>query len=57
MPVFVADGDGKDDRIYYLDIPAPVFTIPIGHENPNTKYEYKKLAEKTNGKMLPLRLQ
>ncbi len=47
----------SDDRIYYLDIPAPVFTIPIGHENPNTKYEYKKLAEKTNGKMLQLRLQ
>jgi hypothetical protein len=44
----------SDDRIYYLDIPAPVFTIPIGRSNPNTKYEYKTVAEKTGGKMLEL---
>jgi len=47
----------SDDRIYYLDIPAPVFTIPIGKDNPSTKYEYRTLAEKTHGKMLQLRLE
>ena len=47
----------SDDRIYYLDIPAPVFTIPIGHSNPATKYEYNTLAEKTGGKMLQLTFQ
>ncbi len=44
----------SDDRIYYLDIPAPVFTIPIGKANPSTKYEYQTLADKTGGKLLPL---
>lgn len=47
----------SDDRIYYLDIPAPVFTIPIGKSNPSTIYQYKTLAEKTKGKMLELSLQ
>lgn len=47
----------SDDRIYYLDIPAPVFTIPIGKSNPSTQYEYKKLAKKTKGKLLELRLE
>ncbi len=44
----------SDDRIYYLDIPAPVFTIPIGKANPSTRYEYQTLADKTDGKLLPL---
>ncbi len=47
----------SDDRIYYLNIPAPVFTIPIGKSNPSTKYQYKTLADKTNGKMLELKFQ
>jgi len=47
----------SDDRIYYLDIPAPVFTIPIGKANPSTKYQYQTLADKTGGKMLQLELQ
>ena len=46
----------SDDRIYYLGIPAPVFTIPIGKSNPNTKYQYQTLADKTGGKMLQLEL-
>lgn len=46
----------SDDRIYYLDIPAPVFTIPIGKSNPSTKYQYQTLADKTGGKMLQLEL-
>lgn len=44
----------SDDRIYYMDIPSPVFTIPIGKANPSTKYEYQTLADKTGGKLLPL---
>jgi len=46
----------SDDRIYYLDIPAPVFTIPIGKSNPSTNYQYQTLADKTGGKMLQLEL-
>jgi len=46
----------SDDRIYYLDIPAPVFSIPIGKSNPSTKYQYQTLADKTGGKMLQLEL-
>lgn len=47
----------SDDRIYYLDIPAPVFTIPIGRADPNTWHEYNTLAEKTHGKLLQLNFQ
>jgi hypothetical protein len=47
----------SDDRIYYLDIPAPVFTIPIGRADPNTWHEYNALAEKTHGKLLQLTFQ
>ncbi len=52
---YVLMGDEpSDDRIYYLDIPAPVFTIPIGRSDPNTWHEYNTLAEKTHGKLLQL---
>ncbi|MBI3773179.1 MAG: hypothetical protein HY272_10840 [Gammaproteobacteria bacterium] len=44
----------SDDRIYYLNIPAPVFTIPIGQSDPGTKVEYQSLADKTHGKLLQL---
>jgi hypothetical protein len=44
----------SDDRIYYLDIPSPVFTLPIGRSNPTTLWEYQTLADKTGGKMLQL---
>jgi hypothetical protein len=47
----------SDDRIYYLDILAPVFTIPIGRADPNTWHEYNTLAEKTHGKLLQLTFQ
>ncbi len=47
----------SDDRIFYLDIPAPVFTIPLGHDNTFTRHAYQRLADKTGGKMLELRLQ
>ena len=42
----------SDDKIGYLDIPAPVFTLPLGRTNPTTIWEYKTLADKTGGKML-----
>lgn len=47
----------SDDRIYYLDIPAPVFTLPLGRSNPTTLWQYQTLADKTNGKMLHLNLK
>ena len=42
------------DKIVYFNIPAPVFTLPIGAENPDTNWEYRTLAEKTGGKMMHL---
>lgn len=47
----------SDDRIYYSDIPRPVFTIPIGKTNADTLYAYEKLARETRGKMLQLVFQ
>jgi hypothetical protein len=47
----------SDDRIYFLDIPAPVFTLPIGRDDPMTIWEYQRLADKTGGKMLQLKFQ
>ena len=31
------------DRIRYLEIPAPVFTLPIGKSNPEATWEYCRL--------------
>lgn len=55
---YVLIGDEpSDDRIYYLDIPSPVFTLPIGKSNPNTTWEYQMLADKTKGRMLHLKFE
>jgi hypothetical protein len=42
------------DRIIYFNIPSPVFTLPIGRDNPDTNWHYQKLADETGGKMLHL---
>ncbi|MFQ5469687.1 MAG: hypothetical protein ACE5EH_05195 [Gammaproteobacteria bacterium] len=47
----------SDDRIMYLKIPAPVFTIPLGKLNPTTLWEYETLAKKTNGKILQMEIK
>ncbi|MGD8570799.1 MAG: hypothetical protein PVJ39_22125 [Gammaproteobacteria bacterium] len=47
----------SDDRIHYFDIPSPVFTLPIGKQNPETTWAYQKLADETGGKMLQLVFQ
>lgn len=47
----------SDDRIHSFDIPSPVFTIPIGKQNPDTLWAYEKLANETGGKMLQLVFQ
>ena len=47
----------SSDRIHYTDIPSPVFTIPIGKENPETHWAYQTLADKTKGKMLQIELK
>jgi len=47
----------SDDRIHPFDIPSPVFTIPIGRQNPDTLWAYEKLAKETGGKMLQLVFQ
>jgi len=45
------------DKISYFNIPSPVFTLPIGRDNPDTNWHYKRLADKTGGKMLHLELK
>lgn len=45
------------DRIVYFNIPSPVFTLPLGRDNPDTNWHYKTLAEKTGGKMLHLEFE
>ena len=42
----------SDDSIIYSDIPSPVFALPLGRADPDTEWEYSKIAEKTGGKML-----
>lgn len=44
----------SSDRISYFNIPSPVFTIPLGDNNPETQFAYQKLADETGGKMLRL---
>ncbi len=45
------------DRIRYFHIPSPVYTLPIGRDNPDTNWHYQKLADETDGKMLHLELK
>ncbi|MDQ6993711.1 MAG: hypothetical protein Q9M31_09550 [Mariprofundus sp.] len=45
------------DEIRYHGIPAPVFTLPLGTSDSNTKYAFQKLADDTGGKMLELKFQ
>jgi hypothetical protein len=45
------------DRIHYFNIPSPVFTLPIGHSDPETNYAYQRLADETKGKMLHIDLK
>ncbi|TLS65754.1 hypothetical protein FEF65_12195 [Mariprofundus erugo] len=45
------------DEVRYHEIPAPVFTLPLGTSNGNTKYAFQKLADMTGGKMLVLKFQ
>lgn len=45
------------DRIHYFHIPSPVYTLPIGRDNPETNWHYQKLADETGGKMLHLELK
>ncbi|NOZ54401.1 MAG: hypothetical protein GXP08_14925 [Gammaproteobacteria bacterium] len=45
------------DRVHYFDIPSPVYTIPIGKQNPETLWAYRTLAEQTDGKMLQMEIK
>jgi len=45
------------DEVRYLEIPAPVFTLPLGTSNDNTKVAFRTIAKKTGGKMLLLNFQ
>lgn len=45
------------DRIIHFNIPSPVFTLPIGRDNPDTNWHYQKLADETGGKLLHLELK
>ncbi|WP_455218325.1 hypothetical protein [Kaarinaea lacus] len=45
------------DRVVYFNIPSPVFTLPIGKNDPDTMWHYQKLADETGGKLLQLELK
>jgi len=45
------------DRVRYHEIPAPVFTLPLGTSTGNTKFAFQKMADETGGKMLELKFQ
>jgi len=45
------------DRIKYHDIPAPVFTLPLGTSSSSTKVAYQRIADNTQGRMLELKFQ
>lgn len=45
------------DRVVSFNIPSPVFTLPIGRDNPDTNWHYQKLADDTGGKLLHLELK
>ena len=47
----------SSDRIHYFHIPSPVFTIPLGHSNPDTTWAYETLSKETGGKVLKLQLK
>ena len=54
--VLIGDEPARD-RVHYFQIPSPVYTIPLGKNNPETSYSYQKLADETGGKMLQLELK
>jgi len=46
------------DIVHYHDIPAPVFTLPLGVNNDSTlRVAYKKLAEETGGHTLLMKFK
>lgn len=45
------------DKVLYHQIPAPVFTLPLGTSTGNTKYAFQKIADETGGRMLELKFQ
>lgn len=45
------------DKIVYFNIPSPVYTLPIGKNDPDTQWHYQKLADETGGKLLRLELK
>jgi len=45
------------DTVAYHEIPAPVFTLPLGTSTGNTKYAFQKIADETGGRMLELKFQ
>jgi len=54
--LLIGDEPSTDD-IYYSEIPAPVFTLPLGSSDSSTKVAYQTLADRTGGRMLELKFQ
>ena len=51
--ILVGD-EPSDDKIYYSQIPSPVYSLPLGKSDPETTRDFQKIADKTGGKMLQL---
>jgi len=45
------------DNVGYHEIPAPVYTLPLGINDSSTLFAYKTIAEQTGGRMLELKFQ
>jgi len=53
----VIGDEPPSDNVVYFNIPSPVYTLPIGKNDPDTQWHYQKLADETGGKMLRLELK
>lgn len=49
--------EAPTDTVRYKEIPAPVFTLPLGTSTGNTRDAFQKLADETGGRMLELKFQ
>lgn len=54
--LLIGDEPPSDD-VGYHEIPAPVFTLPLGSSGDKTKHAFQKIADMTGGRMLELTFQ
>jgi hypothetical protein len=45
------------DKVYYSQIPAPVFTLPLASSDSSTKVAFQRIADNTGGRLLELKFR